>query len=143
MDNDRSPAKRLKYSPESLYAPRTNQLNASAVPFCLGSSTSQTATAADRLAGAPASLKLHNVQAPIGSGQRLAANAAPFAPRSSGVTPAATDTFHLGWQSGFGPSLFNAESHASLPDARAENIVKHVFEDKAAYGQVCACLAIL
>lgn len=139
MDNERTPAKRLKYSPESLFAPRSNQLNASAVPFCLGGSTSQTADAADRFAGAPASLKLHSAQAPIGSGLRLAATAAPFAPRSTGVTLAATDTFSLGWHSGFGPSLFSTEPHASLPDARAEDIVKHVFEDKAASGQVCAC----
>lgn len=135
MENDRTPAKRLKYSPESLFAPRPQgQLNATVLPFCLGEGVPS--STADVLAGAPAASRLQ----PVGPGHRLTANAAPFVPRQT-AQQAAAGTSSLGWQSGFGPSLFTTETHLPFADARAEDIVKHVFEDETQ--QVCYVLLLM
>lgn len=129
MVNDRTPAKRLKYSPESLYAPRPQgQLDANVLPFCLGNTVSR--NAADALAGAPAASRFQ----PVGRGYRLTANAAPFMP-SSARQQAAAEVSSPGWHSGFGPSLFSTSTQPPAADARAEAIVKHVFEDENE--QVC------
>ena len=127
MEHDNTPAKRLKYSPESLFAPKPErQFGAHAVPFNLQDSNSKAAAAADVLTGAPAVLR-HNLQLPVGSGHRLTATAAPFVPRSTGKQAPANKP-SLGWHSGFGPSLFNPGLHAPSPDTQAEDIVRHVFE---------------
>lgn len=130
-----APAKRLRYSPESLYAPQSRiQLDATTVPFSIGTTPNKGtfSAAAVKSAADVQQSRMDRPHAASEHGHRLNASAIPWQPFSgffgeqqSGISSG------FGWQAGFDHAHADNEQLGSTPDKRAEEIVKHVFEDVA------------